>query len=100
MRSDITEPEKRATELVYERDFGSKLAYPDIPDDVRAEILLKVRARAMEIEQFVTHNMLVRKIGEQRWNPARFSVPALITLILMALAIGIGIGVLKLLHLV
>lgn len=95
---DITEPERRATELVYERDYGSKLTYSEIPEPVRAEILLKIRARAMEIEQFVTHNMLVRRIGEQRWNPTRFTVPALVTLILMILLIGIGLGVLKLLH--
>ncbi len=96
MTTDVTETERRAAEIVYEHDHGQKLAYDDIPEEERDEILKRIRARVARIEQFVTHDMLVRKIGEQRWNPVRFTRPAALTAVIMSIVILIGMGVIAL----
>jgi hypothetical protein len=69
--------EKSAVEIVYERESGTKQSFERIPSSDRDEILKQVRARALSIEEFVTHDMLVRRIGEDRWTPRRYMLASL-----------------------
>jgi hypothetical protein len=81
-------------EIVYEKEHGTFLAFDAIPEPLRSEILQRVRAREMRIEQFVTHDMLVEKISEQRRTPRRHMrvsfYAAVFLLVVAALAIGIA----------
>ena len=93
---DVSDIEMRACELAYENAHGQKLGFAEIPENERDVILKEIRARVLRIEQHVTHDMLVRKIGEDRWMPQRFMIPALITAVVMAALIFIGLGVMQL----
>ena len=90
---DISETEMRAVEIVYERENGQKLAFTEIPDDAIEPILRQIRERALRIEQFVTHDMLVSKIAEGRRTPRRHMIAAfgagLIMLVVTLIVLGV-----------
>lgn len=96
-KMDVSDIEMRACELSYEKSHGQNLGYAEIPEDERDVILQEIRARVLLVEQHVTHDMLVRKIGEERWTPRRFMGPALVTAVVMAAVIILGLGVMQLL---
>jgi len=93
---DANETEKRAAELVYERDHGLKVSFLEIPEEEKARILKEIRARAMRIEQFVTHDMLVEKIGEARRTPRRHMVAAIVSGFMMLVLVLVALGLAKL----
>ena len=93
---DVNETEMRATEIVYEKEHGEKVSFSDISEEERTQILKRIRARVMRIEQFVTHDMLEHKMSEGRRTPRRYMIVSF-TLIGIIIAIIIVVeGVLQL----
>ena len=93
---DASETEQRACELAYEHAHGVKVVFSEIPEEECEVILKRIRERVLQIEQFATHNMLVRRIGEQRRTPQRFMGPAVVTALVMGALILLGLGIMQL----
>jgi len=80
-----SETEMRAAELVYERDHGHKIEYSEIPIEEREQILREIRTRVLRIEQFVTHEMLDKKLSEGRRTPRRHQLVAFTAMVIIAI---------------
>ncbi len=92
---NATEAEMGAAEMVYERETTRKVSFGDIPSDDQDRILKEIRARMLAIEQFATHDMLVRRIGEGRRTPRRHMLVALAALIVFSFAIAAIVSLAK-----
>ena len=69
----------------------------DSPNSARTNATLKkMRARVLQIEHRLSHEILDRTINEPSWMSQRFAVPALIAALLMAIVILIGLGIIQL----
>lgn len=99
---DATAAEMRAAEMVYEKEHGSAISFGSIPLEERESIIKRIRARVLRIEQFVTHDMLVEKISENRRIPRRHMRAALLAgvigLVLILVALLIVNGTIALFH--
>jgi len=90
---DVTESEMRAAEIVYKRDHGVAVSYSQIPEEDREAILREITARVLQIEQFVAHDMLDRKVSEGRFTPRRHMIVAFAVGVIMCIVIGILLGI-------
>jgi hypothetical protein len=91
---DVTDTEMRAAELVYERDYGEKVAFSDIPEEERGRIIQEIRDRVERIERFVTQDILVKKIGKSPLAPRRVAAPALLSFLVIGAILLIALVVL------
>lgn len=64
-----------------------------IPLADRERILKAIRNRVQTIERFVTHDMLIRRIGESRRTPRRHMLAALAVGALMFIVIILAVGI-------
>lgn len=82
------EAEERAVEICYEQAEGRHVRFAEIPSDVRENYLQEIRARAAQMEQSLTRNILFKTLSERRRTPRRHMRVAFFVLLVATLVIG------------
>jgi len=77
---DVPDYERKAAELIWQHEGHTAKAFGDLPVADQARLLKVVRAREMQIQTHVTHDMLDRSLSEGRRFPRRHQIVALIFL--------------------
>ena len=95
-----TEPEKRAVELVYERDFGEMLSYDLIATEQQAQILAEIRERAAKIEQSMLETMLMPKMKRAATSHRAVTTSLILIIGILALAGAAIFAILQLMHVI